>query len=66
MPRKEGEGAPMHDAGKMSEETRKKVFENEEVRTKRGTAEGPHEGRHYSGASESGSGNTGGGPRDGG
>ena len=54
MPYKPGEEAPRKDAGKISEETRREVFENEETRRQRGEPEGPKEGRHYSGASEKG------------
>ena len=54
MPHKPGEETPRKNDGKVSEETRRQVFENEEVRRQRGEPEGPREGRHYSGASESG------------
>lgn len=54
MPRKEFEGQPLHEKGKMTEEAREAIFKEEEQRADDELEEGVD--RQYSGASESGSG----------
>ncbi len=58
MPRKPNEGQPLHEKGKMTDEARKAIFGSSEEETApedQGRAD-----RHYSGASPSGSPDTGG------